>query len=221
MKPKQCMLVLLLIGVLLIAFHLYESHVNLVTAVDNLIFDIGNGLAVFSLTILLYLFIHHVVEWKDIHKIYSRKKWLIIVSTNLLWLLLIPGIFSYYALHAMRGDFPSNADSIMIPISGQVTSVLLMLLPINTLLFLSLRKTEHPTRFVVERVKVSEKRPFSLYLWIVLYDILILINCFLIVSFIIEGATVSIIVFLGLLHNLFSLKFGKINSIMLHTDQVT
>ena len=108
--------------------------------IDKHLFDLGNGLITFSLTMMLYLFIHHIDEKEDFYKIYSLKKWMIIISTNVFWLLLIPSTYQYYALRAKRGYFPLNADTIMIPFSEQVICILLMLLPLNALLFLSLKK---------------------------------------------------------------------------------
>ena len=221
MKPKNSALALLFTGTLLIVCYLFRNHLHLVTPFDKHLFDLGNGLIAFSLTIMLYLFIHHIEKWGDFHKIYSRKKWVIVFSTNALWLLLIPGTYLYYALRAMRGDFLSDADTIMIPFSEQVICILLMLLPLNVLLFLSLRKSSHPTRFKVERSMRSENKSFSTHFWCIFYDILIVINCCLLAYFVFDGDHVSVVVFLGILHNLFSLKFGKINSFMKHTSQAT
>lgn len=216
MKPKNSTLALLSTGILLITYFLYRTHLNLVTTVDKHLFDLGNGLIAFSLTIMLYLYIHHIEEWGDFHEIYSRKKWVIVFSTNALWLLLIPGTYLYYALRAMRGDFLSDADTIMIPFSEQVICILLMLLPLNLLLFLSLRRSCHPTQF---KPMYSESKSFSTHFWCIFYNILIVINCCLLAFFVFDGDYVSVVVFIGLLHNLFSLKFGKINSFMSHTSQ--
>lgn len=216
MKPKYITLALLSIGILLTACYLYRNHLNLVTTVDKHLFDLGNGLIAFSLTIMLYLYVHHIEEWGDSHNIYSRKKWVIFFSTNALWLLLVPGTYLYYALRAMRGDFLSDADTIMIPFSEQVICILLMLLPINLLLFLSLRRSYHPTQF---KPMSLESKTFSTHFWRIFYDILIVINCCFLAFFVFDGDHVSVIVFIGLLHNLFSLKFGKMNSFMSHTSQ--
>ena len=215
MKPKNSILALLSIGILLIACCLYRNHLNLLTTVDKHLFDIGNGLITFSLTIMLYLYIHHIEEWGDFHNIYSRKKWVIVFSTNALWLLLIPGTYLYYALRATRGDFLSDADTIMIPFSEQVICILLMLIPIN-LLLLSLKRSCHPTQF---KPISLESETFLTHFWRIFYDILIVINCCFLAFFVFDGDHVSVVVFIGLLHNLFSLKFGKINSFTNHFSQ--
>lgn len=214
MKPKNITLALLSIGAVLIFCSLYGKHINYMPTFDKHLFDLGNGLITFSLTMMLYLFIHHIDKKEDFHKIYSLKKWMIIISTNVFWLLLIPGTYLYYALRAKRGYFPLNADTIMIPFSEQVICILLMLLPLNALLFLSLKKTSHPTQFSVERAGTARKKSYFAFFLRIFYDVLIIIHCGFLIFFVFDGNHVAIVVCIGLIHNLFSLKFGKINSIM-------
>ena len=64
-----------------------------------------------------------------------------------------------------------------------------------------------------------ESETFLTHFCRIFYDILIVINCCFLAFFVFDGDHVSVVVFIGLLHNLFSLKFGKINSFTNHFSQ--
>ncbi len=58
---------------------------------------------------------------------------------NLGWFGIMPGVIAYYSFCLNRGDYPTNADSISIPIFG-IFFVLLILAPlINGAVYLFLR----------------------------------------------------------------------------------
>jgi len=103
--------------------------------------DLGAGIGIASLTILIFLILTNSKNFSDLKKVKTLNKITIFISANLVWLILLPGTFWYYSFRLGRGDYPPFADSIGIPIMTQIPFLLFSLIPMNIFLLLTTVKT--------------------------------------------------------------------------------
>ncbi|MDR3272008.1 MAG: hypothetical protein LBT29_00795 [Flavobacteriaceae bacterium] len=161
----------------------YYQEIAKITTNKTFIMDFGNGIVSFSLICFVFLFISKINKWGDFKNIKTQNKLGIFIMSNIAWLLMIPGTFLYYYYRGVRGDYPPFADSIGIPILQQITFVLLMLVPLNLFLLVSLKKSKLPTCLFV-RLSIYKKTHI---LWEILFDIFLLLNTISLILFIADG----------------------------------
>lgn len=183
----------------------FYGKVHQITTTRNTIMDIGNGIVSFALFGIVFLLISKIRNWEDLKRLKTQSKLAIFISANLALLLLIPGTVIYYGYRDWRGDFPPFADSIGIPIMQQTTIILLMLIPLNILLCISLYKSKLPTDISIH-VRVNNK---FFALWNVFFGSLLLLNVICLIMFIIDGDHISVMVSMYFMYLLFSLRAGK------------
>ncbi len=169
--------------------------------------DLGAGLVIASLTILIFLFLKKIERFADLKRITSTNKIQLVVLANLVWLLQFPGTHLYYWFRAIRGDYPWFADSFGIPIMIQTPIFLWGLIPLNIFLLLSYFQSNHPTSLFIRPSHYSTKEIFKEIFW----GFLFLLNLFLLAIFVIDGDHISILVDLFFTFVVLNLRAGQIN----------
>ena len=169
--------------------------------------DLGTGIGIASLTILIFLILTKSNNFSDLKNIMTLNKLAIFISANLVWLLLLPGTFWYYTFRGGRGDYPPFADSIAIPLMTQIPFLLFMLIPLNLFLFLTTIKTNLPAQLFAKVKNYSR----STILWEFFLGFWFLVNLFCFVLFVVDGDHFSIPVNLFFTYLLLSLRAGQIS----------
>ncbi|MDR1005295.1 MAG: hypothetical protein LBL74_00325 [Bacteroidales bacterium] len=207
-KPRRIFISLLVLAILMIIISFVTSQCNMIRQEynPNWMLDMGSGLIVFSLSILVYLYIYRIKIWKDFQNIKGPSKLSLFISANIAWLLMIPGALLYYIYRGIRGDYPLEADSIGIPIMYQTIGIIILLIPLNIFIILSLRFYKSPSNIFLFT------RNYNVMQIIVeiIFALLLLLNILILFFFIMDGDFVSIIVSLYFIYILMSLRTGII-----------
>jgi hypothetical protein len=185
----------------------YFQEIAEISTNKMFIMDIGNGIVSFSLVCLAALFISKIDRWGDFKNVITQNKLRIFILSNMVWLLMIQGTFLYYYYRGGRGDYSPFADAISIPILQQAIFFLLMLIPLNLFLLVSLKKSKLPTNLFL-RPSIYKKTHI---LWEILFDILLFLNIINLILFIVDGDHISILVSMFFIYLLLSIRAGKIN----------
>lgn len=185
----------------------YYQHLEKISTNKIFFMDLGSGIATFSLFFLVALLALKIRKWKDFENMHTQKKKEIFIMSNITWLLMILGTFLYYFYRGSRGDYPPFADSIGIPIMQQTISCLLLFIPLNLFLLLTLIKSKLPAKLFLRPYKCRRKH----ILWELFFDFFLLIDTVCLILFTIDGDHISIIVSICLMYVLLSLRAGKLN----------
>ena len=169
--------------------------------------DLGAGIAIASLTILIFLILTKSNNFSDLITFMTPSKLWIFISANLVWLLLLPGTFWYYTFRGGRGDYPPFADSIGIPLMTQIPFLLFMLVPLNLFILLTTIKTNLPTRLFSKVENYSKPT----ILWELFFGFWLLVNLLCFVLFVVDGDHFSIPVNLFFTYLLLNLRAGQIS----------
>lgn len=170
--------------------------------------DLGAGIIIASITILLYFLLTKTRTFADFKSLKTlNNKLTAFVSANFVWLLLIPGTYWYYIFRGVRGDYPPFADSIGFPIFTQVPLFLFVLIPLNIFILLTTLKTNLPTRLFVK----ADTYVRSAILWEVFFGFWILINILCFIAFVADGDHISILVNMFFAFLLLTLRAGQIS----------
>ncbi|SDX56386.1 hypothetical protein SAMN04488069_10277 [Hymenobacter psychrophilus] len=78
--------------------------------------DIGSGIAISSLTVLLFLRANRVQTRARFRRLKTVSKAGFLIWLNIGWATLLAALYWYHYYRAIRGDFPPFADSIGIPL---------------------------------------------------------------------------------------------------------
>jgi hypothetical protein len=175
---------------------------------DKLTFmDLGSGLATAATTIFLFLLFVRVKTWGDFKKIKSPGKTIILILSNIAWLVLIPGTFWYYSFRIERGDYPPFADSIAIPIIETISTILVGLLPLNVFILLTSIRANLPTQVFIK----ADNYKRTPILWEIFFAFWLFINLLFLIDFVADGDKVSIPINLFFTFVLLSLRAGQIS----------
>ncbi len=174
--------------------------------------DLGAGISIASGTIFLFLLLTKTRTFSDFKNLKTFNRLAIFLSSNIVWLLLIPDTFLYYTFRGQRGDYPPFADSIGIGIYMQVPLFLFLLIPLNIFIFLTTFKTDLPTKLFMK----AENYDRPVILWEIFFSFWLLINFFCFIVFVIDGDHISILVNLFFTFVLLNLRAGKINKYNKH-----
>jgi hypothetical protein len=186
--------------------YFYQQVENISTN-KMFIMDIGNGLITFSLFCLILSYYFKIRKWYDCLRTKAMTKVQILLLANIAWMMMIPGTYIYYYFRVLREDYPSFADTINIPIMIQTIFLVLCIMPINLFILLTVWKSNLSTRILV----FPKHCTFVTIAWEVVFSIILLLNIFCLILFIIDGDHISIIVSLCFLYILLSMRAGKIN----------
>ncbi|HEV8504436.1 MAG TPA: hypothetical protein VGQ53_03515, partial [Chitinophagaceae bacterium] len=127
-------------------------------------------------------------------------------TSNLIWLLLIPGTYWYYTFRGGRGDYPPFADSIGIPLAAEIPIYLLLMIPLNIFLLLTTYKAKLPTELFI----FSDKKDTSVVLIEVFFGFWLFLNFLFMLNFIYDGDHFSVFVNLFFTYILLTLRAGRI-----------
>jgi hypothetical protein len=169
--------------------------------------DFGAGLTIASGTVLLFLLTFKIEESSDLKKVRTMNKIMVFVSSNLTWLLLIPGTSWYYTFRGGRGDYPPFADSIGIPIATQTTFYLMLMIPLNLFLILTTYNAKLPTSLFV----FSDKKKTSVILTELFFGFWLVLNILFMATFIYDGDHFSVFVNMFFTYVLLTLRAGQIS----------
>ena len=100
--------------------------------------DIGSGVAVSSLTVLLFLRANRVQSWARFRRLKTVGKSGFLLWLNAGWALLFAALYWYYYYRSLRGDFRPMADSIGIPLMYGQDALLVCWLVSNAVSLLAL-----------------------------------------------------------------------------------
>lgn len=196
-SPRWVFFYLLIIGIAMIVWGL--------TASANTRLDMGSGLVVFSVLMLVFLFASKTVAWVDFMKLSTKKKPFYYIVSNLALLLLIPGSIWYYSYRGARGDYPSYADSIGLPIANEALAILILLIPMNLFLLLALIRSQLPAQLLYR----PERHHARAVVWEIVFGLCLLLDLVFLAESIIVGDHVSIVVNACFVYILLSLRAGK------------
>lgn len=171
-----------------------------------LFMDMGAGISIASVFILVFLFMTKTRKLSDLSNIKTMRKWPLFISANLIWLLLIPGTYWYYTFRGMRGDYPPFADSIGIPIFTTVPLLLFLMVPLNFFLILSLVSAHFPARLF----RAADKYSLKQILIEIVFGFFILLNFVCFFSFVVDGDHFAIPVNMFFFLVLLNLRAGQI-----------
>ena len=171
------------------------------------IMDLGAGLAIASGTLLLFLLTFKIKRGSDFKKLQTMDKVMVFLSSNLIWLLLIPGTSWYYTFRGRRGDYPPSADSIGIPIASETTFYLMLLIPLNLFLLLTTYKAKLPTSLLA----ISDKKGPAVTLTELFFGFWLVVNIVFMVTFILDGDHFSLFVNIFFTYMLLTLRAGQIS----------
>ena len=169
--------------------------------------DLGIGIAIASVTIFIFLLLTKSKQFSDLKNVKTFNKFVIFISANFVWLLLLPGTHWYYIFRGRRGDYPPFADSIGIPITIEISLLLFLLIPLNIFLFLTTIKTNLPTRIFIKADKYNRHK----ILWEVFWGFWLLVNLTFLFNFVVDGDHFAIPINLFFTFILLSLRAGKIS----------
>ena len=232
MKIRIILLLILTIGIGLFVYSLTIPYYKDQKAADNLLnrsydiekseyykleadlrtnkltfMDLGSGIAIASGIILLFLTLTKTNSLTDFKNIRTPNKRTVLISSNLVWLILIPGTFWYYTFRGGRGDYPPFADSIGIPLMTQIPFLLFLLIPLNIFILLTTIKTNLPTRLFI-RADNYTKTTRILEIFFIFW---LIINTLCLVGFVVDGDHFSIFVNLFFTYILLTLRAGQIS----------
>lgn len=169
--------------------------------------DAGAGVAIAMATVLLFLGVSGIRTVADCKRITSFSKTKLIIASNLMWLLMVPGTYWYYLFRLRRGDFPPFADSIAIPEAAQITLYLFALIPLNLFLLLTTLNARLPTRIFLKATQYGK----AAVGWEVFFGALLLLIAILLVALVLDGDHVFILVNLFFAYVLLTLRAGQIS----------
>lgn len=184
----------------------YYEEVGKLTTSKNEWMDLGSGLAVFSIVMLTFLFASGTTTWGDFLTLSTKKKPFYCIAANLALLLLIPGAFWYYSFRGARGDYPMFADSIGIPVYSETVTMLVLLIPLNLFLLLTLTRSKMPAQLLYW----PKHHNACSVIWEVVFGLCLLADVIFLVTSIIDGDHVSVIVNTFFIYVILSLRSGKL-----------
>lgn len=185
----------------------YYKQESGVTTSRNTFMDLGAGILLVSGALFVFLLRTKIKEFSDFRRLKTLNKLMVFISTNIACLLLIPGIFWYYAFRGMRGDYPPFADSIGIPIFIEISFVLSFLIPLNVFLFLTTIRSNLPANILIKADTWNK----CVILWELLFGLLLLVSVLSLILFVIDGNHISILVNLFFIFILLTLRAGQIS----------
>jgi hypothetical protein len=184
----------------------YEKEAEFRTSKVKLM-DFGAGLAIASGTIFLFLLIFKVKETSDLKKVKTMNTMMVFISSNLIWLLLIPGTYWYYTFRAGRGDYPPFADSVGIPLMTEIPFYFMLMIPLNLFLIVTTYNAKLPTTLFT----FSDKNETPIVLTELLFGLLLFLNLFFMLTLIYDGDHVFVFVNIFFTYILLTLRAGQIS----------
>lgn len=211
-NPRLVSLSVLVIGLILVVVSLQLPRPVIVDGEDTTfglwtrLFDLGNGLASFSLSMLVFLFIAKVKRWSDFRLIKALERgWLILISVSSA-VLAFPSSFWYFTMRAQRGDYPPNHDTLAIPLAGAAVGNFILLVFVTVLVIFVSQNCVLPVTIGLNPVKKSKIRFASVMFWMFVGVMAVILICD-----IIDGNQLDIPRMMAYLYVAFAIRAGKVN----------
>jgi len=185
----------------------YYSHVDKLKTNKVFLMDLGSGLIIFSLCILLILFWSKINRIENLRGIKTFREKIFIFLSPIVWLCIIPGTIWYYSFRGARGDYPWFSDSIAIPIFYTTIAVFIGLVFLIIFLFIATRGSVYPAYLFIKPKHYN----FTILTQEIFWGILLLINFICLVGFITDGDHFSIPINLFFTYLILILRAGQIN----------
>ena len=185
----------------------YYAEIEKIKTNKISLMDIGAGIVIASITILIFLYKQKIEIIEDFKKLKSMNKNSIYIYANLIWLILIPGTIWYYTFRGMREDYPWFADSIGIPLMQSIPVFVIAILPLNLFIFLTTLKSKFPAKLIESRTEYNWRGILNEMFW----GFWILLNLLILIAFIMDGDHISIPVNIFFTYILLNLRSGQIN----------
>jgi hypothetical protein len=179
------------------------------------IMDISFGILVASVTLYCFMLSTRIRKYHSFKYVTTFKKGDLLLVSNLMWLLLIPGVYWHYLFRSGRGDYPWFADDISIPLGSKLPYLFVGWVLLNIFILVFSYKSKFPAHLFGKRPPVFKQGIF----WNAFFGTLIVLNTIFLGWLINDGDQVSIIVNLYLTHLLLSLRAGKIHAYKLTLKQ--
>ena len=168
--------------------------------------DVGSGISVFACFLLLFCLIFKIKCWSDFTHIEILRKSTLFSLMNIATVGLYPSTFWYFTFRQLRYDYPSNVDTIIIPIITLCIAITIFLLISNIGLTLITLYTHFPCRLFPKRAVLTA----GSIAWEILIWMLILIDVAALILFIIGGDHLSIPISMTYLYVLFAVRASHI-----------
>ena len=184
----------------------YYSAISQLTTKKNYIMDAGIGTISLAGTLLFLSFLWKIRQLKDIFKIQSPKRSVIFKIADSALLATIPSNIVYYVRTQTRGDYPSFADSIAIPIFIGAIAVIAFLPLLNLVIAGFTHRSTHAARLFT----MFPSYTFASILTELFFGLVFLITVLILLGMILSGDMTGIPICMALLYVFMSLRAGKI-----------
>lgn len=172
------------------------------------IMDISFGMLIASLTLYCFTLNNKVKRYHNFKAVKTLKKGSLILLSNFMWLLLIPGAYWHYLFRSGRGDYPWFVDDVSIPLESKLPLILIGWVLLNIFIIVFSHKSKFPAHLFNKQPRFYQQgRLWDLFWWV-----LIFLNTLFLGLLIWRGDHISIIVDLYLTYLLLSLRAGKIHA---------
>ena len=168
--------------------------------------DIGSGIAICFGTLIVLSFVFKINRIFDVLRLRSPGKTAIFILAITFFLARIPATIWYYTRRAIRGDYPSWADSIAIPIYEETLATFVALFLLILFLIITTFRKEYPTMIFVKPVAFYWKTITNEIIWGIILALCIL-NTF---GSITAGDQLSIPINLFFIYLVFVLRAGYV-----------
>ena len=173
------------------------------------VMDISFGLLIASVTLYCFTLSSKIKKYHSFKMVKTFTSGRLTLISNIVWLLLIPGVYWHYFFRSGRGDYPWFVDDISIPLGSKLPLILIGWVLLNIFILVFSNKSRFPAHLFAAQPKGYKNG----LLWDFFWGTLILINTVFLGWLINDGDHVSIVVDLYLTYLLLSLRAGRIHAI--------
>jgi hypothetical protein len=173
------------------------------------VMDISFGLLIASVTVYCFMLNSKIRKYHNLKAVKTLKSSSLLLLSNFMWLMLIPGVYWHYLFRSGRGDYPWFVDDISIPLGSKIPLILAGWLLMNVFVIYFSGQGRFPAHLFTEQPRDYTHRR----VWDIFWGTLIVINTLFLGWLIKDGDHVSIIVDLYLTYLLLSLRAGKIHAV--------
>ncbi len=176
--------------------------------------DLGSGLLISSVILLLTFLIFKIRTFTDLPRIKSLSKTAIWIITLIMWLALFPATLWYYGFRDDRGDYPWFADTIGIPIFTTGLTIIIGFIPLIIFLFISTTSYRQPVNLFIKYQLYTLKQIVAE----VFLALLLLLNVAIFIALVMDGDHATIPINLYFTYLILVLRAGNIYDFNSDTD---
>jgi hypothetical protein len=173
------------------------------------VMDISFGLLIASVTLYCFTLSTKIRKYHNFKAVKTLKSGGLLLLSNFMWLMLIPGVYWHYLFRSGRGDYPWFVDDISIPLGSKIPLILVGWLLMNVFVIYFSGEGRFPAHLFTGQPRNYRYRKA----WDAFWGTLIGINTIFLGWLIKDGDHISIVVDLYLTYLLLSLRAGKIHAV--------